>query len=91
MIVSQVFPQGPGVAVRPVGVGGGGIAVNVAIHVLLASMVTCPPAVHAPLHPAKVEDAFGVAVAVTEAHEVYVHAPVVVPPPVPAVLMVRVY
>lgn len=31
------------------------------------------------------------AIAVTDAHEVYVPSQVVVPPPVPAVLMVRVY
>ena len=35
MIVSQVFPQGPGVAVRPVGVGGGGGDTVTAVHVAL--------------------------------------------------------
>jgi hypothetical protein len=37
----------------------------------------------------KVDEALGVAVAVTEAHDVYVPVPVVVPHPVPAVLIVR--
>ena len=67
-----------------------GIRVKVAIHVLLAFIVTCPLALQSPLHPIKVDVVSGVAVAVTEVHEVYVPAPVVVPPPVPAVVMVRV-
>ena len=67
-----------------------GIRLKVAIHALFAFIVTCPLALQSPLHPAKLEIAFGVAVAVTGVHAVYVPAPVVVPPPVPAVVMVRV-
>jgi len=67
-----------------------GISVNVAIQVLSVFIVTCPLGLQSPLHPVKVERVFGVAVAVTKVHGVYVPAPVVVPPPVPAVLIVRV-
>ena len=77
-------------ALRPVGVAGGGIAAKVAVHVLFAFMVTCQLVLQSPLQPAKVDKALGVAVAVTEAHDVYVPVPVVVPHPVPAVLIVRV-
>jgi hypothetical protein len=88
--LSQLFPHILCAALRPVGVGGGGMAVNVAIHVLFVLIITCPLALQAPLQPAKVDDAFGVAVAVTDAQDVYAPAPVVVPHPVPAVLIVRV-
>jgi len=53
-------------------------------------MITCPDALQSPLQSVKVDEAFGVAVAVTEVHDIYVPAPVVVPDPVPAVLIVRI-
>jgi len=65
------------------------LSVKVAVQVLLAFMVTCPDALQSPLQPVKVDEAFGVAVAVTEVHDIYVPAPVVVPDPVHAVLIVR--
>jgi len=47
-----------------------GLAVKVAVHILFADMITCQLALQSPLQPEKVDEAFGVAVAVTEAHEV---------------------
>lgn len=88
--LSQLFPHVLCVTLSPVGVGGSGITVKVAVHVLFQLIVTCQLAVQSPLQPMKVDAALGVAVAVIEVHEVYVPAPVVVPHPFPAVVIVRV-
>ncbi len=72
------------------GVGGGAIAVKVAIQTLFAFIITCPLALQSQLQPAKIDVGFGVVVAVTDAHDVYIPAPIVVPQPVPVVLIVRV-
>jgi hypothetical protein len=87
--LSQLFQHVLCEALNPVGVDGGRIALNVAIHVLFVVIITCPLALQSPLQPMKVDEALGVAVAVTEAHDVYVPVPVVVPHPVPVVLIVR--
>src|SRR3989344_2306655 len=63
---------------------------KVAVQVLFEVIVTCPLALQSPDHPAKVDPAEAVAVAVTIVPELYVPAPVTVPEPLPAVLTVRV-
>ena len=69
------------------------INTNVAVQVLLASIKTETEEfvpLQSPLQPVKIEPALAEAVAVAVCPELYVPAPVTVPEPVPALLMVRV-
>ena len=75
-------------------------AINVAIHVLSASIVTCPPVLHAPLHPVRVESMLGIAERFIRVQELYnstqsspqlipTGVDVIVPDPVPALDVIR--
>ena len=63
---------------------------NVAVQLLDDVIVTCPLELQSPLQPVKVELELAVAPAVTAVLPLYVPAPVTIPKPLPALLIVRV-